>query len=718
MVVSRFFSVALLACMSLVPDSVHSQIVLFDGSSGAPGFSYGDMVLSVGNSSFTVDAPTDLDSANGRFGGVGLGVDPFINFENDEAFLKIEFRPLATNAASSFRLLLADDDGNGIRDNFEYVVDISTATAIADGSGFLSASIPISDGDSAFRQASFGFNPSADFVEDFGLAEWLLQSNYGGSARLSLEVRRIEIETAPVAPPTEFLAQADARIEQHRKADLAVRVVDASGRPVPGATVDVQMQRHAFQWGTAVQAHRINRSDSDSRNYRQRLLENYNSVVFENEHKWPAWEGHFGSTFSQVQSFTALPWIAANDLYLRGHYVTWATFSGREGFVSGPGVPEGSIANLESELFNHIDDKLPPLESFVGEWDVINHPIGWAPPTYEEEFGTSFYRDIINYTRTITNHDLWINEDNVLGGNRFRQGLETQEEYERIIEYLIAEGAAPDGIGFQGHFIEEYGRSDVPIEDIYASLERFAALVPRLKITELDIDVGADEARQATLMHDYLKTFFSHPAVEGVTVWGFWEGQIWRPDTAWYRLDWSEKPVVSTYQSLVFNEWWTDESGQTSETGEFSVRGFKGDYLVEVSVGGFSDVQSVSLLDGETIEITVPLIGDYDQSGRIDAPDVDLMFAAYGPASNAPEYDLDGSGVVDFADVEFLVTELGQTMLGDLNFDGSVDVLGDAFALVANLGSFDVGYADGDINGDGTVTVLGDAFLLIANLGQ
>jgi len=731
----RFFLVAVLACVFAFSSDSYGQIVLYDGASGAPTFAYGDMVLSDGNSSFTVDTPTGLGTDNGRFGGVGRTFSRLVQFENEQAVLRIEFRPLATNMATEFRVILADDDGGGVRDDFQYVADIETATPTEDGSGFFLVSIPISDGDSVFEQASFGFNASTDSVEDFGLAQWQIQSVFGGLDRLSLEVRRVEIE-APLDMTNEmtgemneeFLAEANARIQQHRKADLAVRVVDQSGRPVMGATVDVRMQQHAFQWGTAIQAHRINGSGSDNVNYREKLLENYNSVVFENEHKWTAWEGHFGTVFGQVQSFNALPWIAANGLYLRGHYVSWATFHGREGFVSGPGVPVGTTANLQEELFSHIAEKLPSLEAFVGEWDVINHPIGWAPPTYEEEFGISFYRDIINYTRTITDHDLWINEDNVLGGNRFRLGMETQEEYERVIEYLIGEGAAPDGIGFQGHFIEEFGRGDVPIEDVYASLERFAALVPRLKITELDVDADEDEERQAVLMHQYLTTFFSHPAVEGVTMWGFWEGQIFRPNAALYRADWSEKPALLAYQALVFDDWWTEETGETSETGEFSVRGFKGDYLVEVTANGFSEIQSVSLLDGQTIEITVPLVGDYDQSGRIDGGDVDLMFAAYGPADATPEFDLDDSGIVDFEDVELFVTQFGQTRLGDLDFDGSVSIIsqasepgensGDAFLFITNLGTSGVGYAGGDINGDGNVTVLGDAIHLITNLGR
>ncbi|MDA8563299.1 hypothetical protein N9L06_02485 [Mariniblastus sp.] len=61
---------------------------------------------------------------------------------------------------------------------------------------------------------------------------------------------------------------------------------------------------------------------------------------------------------------------------------------------------------------------------------------------------------------------------------------------------------------------------------------------------------------------------------------------------------------------------------------------------------------------------------------------------------------------------------LSGTVIGDVNFDGTVNVLGDAFTLIANLGSSGVGYWQGDLNADGRVDVLGDAFRLISNLGM
>ena len=70
--------------------------------------------------------------------------------------------------------------------------------------------------------------------------------------------------------------------------------------------------------------------------------------------------------------------------------------------------------------------------------------------------------------------------------------------------------------------------------------------------------------------------------------------------------------------------------------------------------------------------------------------------------------DLQGNGVVDRGDaglyISFIVqTSNGQTgtFAGDLNCDGQVDILSDAFALIAHLGDDTTRYSDGDIDFDG-----------------
>jgi hypothetical protein len=46
-----------------------------------------------------------------------------------------------------------------------------------------------------------------------------------------------------------LLDGAEERIEQHRKAEAVVRVVDGQGEPVPGARLVAEQVQHAFLFG-------------------------------------------------------------------------------------------------------------------------------------------------------------------------------------------------------------------------------------------------------------------------------------------------------------------------------------------------------------------------------------------------------------------------------------------------------------------------------------
>ena len=82
-------------------------------------------------------------------------------------------------------------------------------------------------------------------------------------------------------------------------------------------------------------------------------------------------------------------------------------------------------------------------------------------------------------------------------------------------------------------------------------------------------------------------------------------------------------------------------------------------------------------------------------------------------SGQALDGDVDGTAGGD------LVESVYVALPGDANLDGSVDVLGDAFALVGSLGTTSGAvWADGDFNGDGAVNVLDDAFILVGRLGQ
>ena len=121
-----------------------------------------------------------------------------------------------------------------------------------------------------------------------------------------------------------------------------------------------------------------------------------------------------------------------------------------------------------------------------------------------------------------------------------------------------------------------------------------------------------------------------------------------------------------------------------------------------------------------------PASGDFSGDGVVDVTDIDFYSGNLGQAATFdPQLDLDGDSDIDLDDMNFHIANLVQTSNGqtgtapgDMDLDGRVDVLGDAFVLIANLGSAGpYSYGLGDLNADRTVDVLGDAFILIANLG-
>ena len=136
----------------------------------------------------------------------------------------------------------------------------------------------------------------------------------------------------------------------------------------------------------------------------------------------------------------------------------------------------------------------------------------------------------------------------------------------------------------------------------------------------------------------------------------------------------------------------------------------------------FSSAGSVSVT-------LVASLGDFDGNGFVDCDDLDGYIGNLETdvVAGSPEAALDfnGDGMLTLADANSTITDLvvtsngiTGTFPGDLDCNGTVDVLGDAFALVNNLGAVVTSYADGDVNFSGNVDVLNDAFALIGNLGM
>jgi endo-1,4-beta-xylanase len=162
--------------------------------------------------------------------------------------------------------------------------------------------------------------------------------------------------------------------------------------------------------------------------------------------------------------------------------------------------------------------------------------------------------------------------------------VETRSSLHEHIRMLQREGAPLDGVGLQCH----YGHPPA-IEAIRAELDAYAAYGIDIWITEFDIytsasDTAAREAIEADFTRDFLTLCYSHPAVQGFNMWGFWDGLHWKGRAPIFRKDWSLKPSGEQFIDLVHRQWKTVEAGTTDAAGNFEVLGHLGQYRITATV--------------------------------------------------------------------------------------------------------------------------------------
>lgn len=390
---------------------------------------------------------------------------------------------------------------------------------------------------------------------------------------------------------------ASERINQHRKAEMKVTVVDRDGKPLPGAAVLIQQTRHAFKFGSAVTAQLLagnGQTAADREIYRSRVSSHFTTTVLENDLKWPFWEDW--ASWNRQATMDALVWLKNRNLSVRGHNLIWPSSGNLPNDVR-------SLTGdaLKSRIDQHFADILKP-ENAGGkcyQWDVVNEPytnydiqgrIGGIPNVTTSQ-GKLGNLEIVRWFQLARNLDaqakLFVNDYDILaaGGT----DINHQNYLFELTGWMLTNGAPVDGVGLQGHFDRI-----TPPALMQSIIERFSSLPVQLAVTEFDINM-ADEELQAEYTRDVMTMVFSQPKFTDFLMWGFWEKAHWLPLGAMYRADWSSKPNALVYNDLVFRQWWTNDGGLSDEAGKFSTRGFKGSYNVTAVYGRTSHTVTANL---------------------------------------------------------------------------------------------------------------------------
>ncbi len=438
---------------------------------------------------------------------------------------------------------------------------------------------------------------------------------------------------------------ADARIEQYRKRDAKITIVNKLGLPIEGVEVDINQVKHRFAFGSAISTYQMSNTD-----YLNFFKDHFEWAVCENASKWYHTEYTQGNV-NYTDADEIYNWCSTNGITMRGHCLYWSVQSAVQDWIQALSyAPLPAMSELRTAVESRMNSAMNHFKGKFVHWDINN-----------EMLHGSFFKDRLDGGPSYKirpwmfqaanaidpNCKLFVNDYSIISGS-------LTEEYKEQIQDLLDDGAPIHGIGVQGHF-----SNTVEPHAIYEKLESLAEMNLPIWCTEFDFS-SEDVNIRADGLEKLYRVAFSHPSVEGILMWGFWEDSLWRDYCHIVDSDWTLNEAGIRYEELL-DEWTTHDYNDTNEAGNVNFRGFHGTYDITLTVPGIgSEVQAIELEPGETAE-------EFVLELDIEPSDCDEVFQlGYGLAS-----DISGDCYVDYYDLEIIANHWLEDDCGTVDCEGS-----------------------------------------------
>ncbi len=246
----------------------------------------------------------------------------------------------------------------------------------------------------------------------------------------------------------------------------------------------------------------------------------WNQVTPENAGKWGSVEGT-RDVMNWNQLDAAYQYAKSNGFPFRMHVLIWG--AQQPAWIES--LPPAEQLEEIEEWFAAVAARYPDIDYL----EVVNEPLHQPPSgegrgNYLEALGgdgSTGWDWILNSFRLAREYfpgtPLVLNDYSVTNTNG------SAIDYLEIVNLLRAENLI-DIVGIQGHAFE----TTVPISTTRNNLDRLATAGLPLMITELDID-GLTDQQQVESYRRIFPVFWEHPAVMGVTLWGYRPG-MWRTE--------------------------------------------------------------------------------------------------------------------------------------------------------------------------------------------
>ncbi|MGA2916506.1 MAG: endo-1,4-beta-xylanase [Sedimentisphaerales bacterium] len=401
----------------------------------------------------------------------------------------------------------------------------------------------------------------------------------------------------------DWKSDANSRIEQYRKRNAQINVVNINGRPIADVNVQIKQTKHHFAFGTCISSTQMS---NDS--YKNFLRDHFEWTAYENESKW-IWNEWSQDIEDYDAADNIYNWCNANGIKVRAPCLFWEY----QGFVQNwvkalDYKPWPQDCNLLKQCDERIVNAVTHLKNKIKQWDVDNEilPSGADCQFYDrlEVSAADVNSRVWMFQRANQidpNCKLFLNEYN---GNSFGSWTSPSTDYVNLVNNLRSKGAPIHGIGIQGHLGQRPNFN--PITYWNNVLKPLGTLGLSIWVTEFDAN-EINDIRRAGIMDDFYRICFSDPNVEGILMWGFWQGLTWQSDWWIVNSDWTLNQTGQKYEALM-DEWTTKDANITDLNGKTGFRGFHGTYEITLSRPGEpnAEIYTIELQPGEMpVEFTL-----------------------------------------------------------------------------------------------------------------
>lgn len=395
--------------------------------------------------------------------------------------------------------------------------------------------------------------------------------------------------------------------ETNRKGFVKLYPVDAQGRPLTNATVELRQKTSDFDFGCNI--FMLDEYDTPDENeiYKQEFSKLFNLAVVpfywegtEPRQGYLRYEKGVEPCYRRPPADLVTEYCQKAGLRMKGHPLFWHEF-----------VPHWlptttqELKRLLVKRFREISERYADV---IGSFDVVNEPSRIFDCNQRKEdrfYHLALEEDYCKWIFDLANryfpaNRLFLND--TVGAAFFDYRGEYSAYYQHI-KNLLNEGVRIDAIGMQCHLCPAAGFENVFNQKrLYHVLDTYGRLNRPIHISEISMasewEGVEDQELQAELAESLYRVCFSHKSVQGIVWWNLPDNGILTtkhqdenlPTNGLLDGKYREKQAFKTLQRLINEEWRTNVTLESHARDYVTTRAFYGTYAVRVNGKPVEDI--------------------------------------------------------------------------------------------------------------------------------